>query len=128
MKDVIADIFDDVYNAVTGLYPDADLSTHYVNQPPCFPHLQLWEESNTAGRNDMNLNNDECFNNSVIHLEGFDNLLDGEGIDRVKSMFNAIDPILRRKGYRRTYYAPVPNFQDATVYREIARYSGKQPN
>ena len=75
MQNPIADIFDDIYTAVTTQYTDADLATHYVNQPACFPHVQMWDESNTAGRNDMNLSGDECFSNIVIHFEAFDNLL-----------------------------------------------------
>lgn len=128
MVDVIPDIFNDVYEAVTAEFPNADLATHYVNQPANFPHIQLWDESNTAGRNDMNLSGDECFSNIVVHFEGFDNFLDGVGVANVKKMFAIIDPIMRLKGYRRTYYAPVPNFKDASIYREIARYSRKQPN
>lgn len=128
MQNPIADIFDDIYTAVTTQYTDADLATHYVNQPACFPHVQMWDESNTAGRNDMNLSGDECFSNIVIHFEAFDNLLNGEGIEVVKTIMNLIDTVMRGKGYRRTYYAPVHNYQDATIYREIARYSRKQPN
>lgn len=128
MYDPLNEIFNDVYDAITAEFPTADLATHYVNQPSSFPHLQLWNESNTTGRGDLNLSGDECFSNIVIHFEGFDNLLDGVGIDNVKKMFKIIDHIMRHKGYRRTYYAPVHNFNDATIYREIARYSGKQPN
>lgn len=128
MMDVISNIFDDIYNAVITQYPDADLATHYVNQPASFPHLQLWDESNTAGRMDMNLSGDECFSNIVIHFEAFDNTLDGQGVDNVKGIFALIDPVMRLKGYRRTYYAPVPNYDDASIYREIARYSKKEPN
>lgn len=128
MYQTITDVFDEIYNAVTAEFPTADLATHYVNQPASFPHVQLWDESNTTSTRDMNLTGDECFSNVVIHFEVFDNMLDGVGIDNVKKIISIIDPIMRRKGYRRTYYAPVHNFQDATIYREIARYSGKQPN
>lgn len=128
MYDPISDIFDDIYNAVTAEFPSADLATHYVNQPATFPHVQMWDESNTASRHDMNLSGEECFSNLVIHFEGFDNMLDGVGITNVKKMFEIINRIMLLKGYRRTYYSPVHNFQDATIYREIARYSRKEPN
>jgi len=124
----ITDIFNEVYKAVIAEFPNADLATHYVNQPANFPHVQLWIESDTTSRSDLNLSGDECFSNAVIHFEWFDNLLDGVGITNVKRMVAITDSIMRHKGYRRTYYAPVPNYQDATIYREIARYSGKQPN
>lgn len=128
MLNPVREIFDDIYTAVTTQFPTADLATHYVNQPASFPHVQMWDESNTASRTDMNLNGDECFSNIIIHFEVFDHLLDGEGVDSVKAIFALIDPIMRKRGYRRTYYAPVHNFDDATIYREIARYSSKQPN
>lgn len=128
MKDETTNVFDAVYNAVIAVFPTADLSTHYVNQPASFPHVQLWDESNTTPRTGMNLSGDECFSNIVIHFEVFDNMLDGEGVENVKKIFSLIDPVMRLQGYRRTYYAPVPNYDDASVYREIARYSKIQPN
>lgn len=127
-QNAIEDIFDDIYTAVTTRFASADLATCYVNQPANFPHVQMWEESNTAGVRDMNLSGDECYSNLVIHFEVFDNMLDGVGADNVREIFSIIDPIMRRKGYRRTYYAPVANFSDASIYRQIARYSRKQPN
>lgn len=128
MQEVITDIFDSVYNAVTAEFPNADLATGYVNQPSSFPHVQMWEESNTTPRLGMNLGGDECFSNVVVHFEYFDNALNGMSMENVKKIAQIVDPIMRRFGYRRTYYAPVPNFDDASVYREIARYSKILPN
>lgn len=128
MIDIEAKIFNDIYNAVTAQYPSADFATHYVNQPSSFPHIQVWDESNTVNRNGMNLSGDECFSNIVFHLELFDNMLDGEGKENVDSILAIIDPVMRMNGFRRTYNAPVPNFDDASVYRRVVRYSKIQPN
>lgn len=128
MVEVIPEIFNEVYNAVSPSYPTADFADHYVNQPSNFPHVQLWDESNTTGRNGMNLSGDECFSNIVIHFEIFDHLLDGEGANNVDAILALIDPVMRRLGYRRTYSAPVPNYKDATIARKVSRYSKLQPN
>lgn len=128
MKDLTTDVFDAVYNAVITEFPTADLATHYVNQPASFPHMQLWDESNTTPRTGVTLSGTECFSNVVFHFEGFDNILDGEGVTNVKRMFELVDPVMRMMGFRRTYYAPVPNYDDASIYREVARYSKIQPN
>ena len=53
MVEVITDIFNDVYDAITAQFPSADLADHYVPQPAIFPHVQLWDESNTTGREGM---------------------------------------------------------------------------
>ena len=128
MVDVMPDVFNAIYNAVTTVYPNADLASHYVNQPSAFPHVQVWDESNTTPREGMNLTGDECFSNIVIHIETFDNMLDGEGVETVDSILALIDPVMRLMGFRRTYNAPVPNFNDASVYRKVTRYSKIQPN
>lgn len=122
------EVFNAIYDAVVGEFPNADFATHYVNQPANFPHVQVWDESNTVGYNGMNLSGDECFSNVVLHLEIFDNMLDGEGADNVERILFLIDPVLRMQGFRRTYCAPVPNFDDASVYRMVVRYSKLQPN
>lgn len=128
MVDLMPDVFDAIYNAVTAEYPDADLASHYVNQPSAFPHVQAWDESNTTPREGMNLSGDECFSNIVIHIEIFDNMLDGEGSENVEKILALIDPVMRMLGFRRTYNAPVPNYNDASVYRKVVRYTKLQPN
>ena len=128
MVDTQVDVFNAVYTAVTAEIPNADLADHYVNQPAAFPHVQLWDESNTTSREGMNLSGDECFSNVVYHFEIFDNGLDGSGKDMVERILAIIDPVMRQMGFRRTYSAPVPNFDDASVYRKVVRYSKIQPN
>ena len=76
----------------------------------------------------MNLSGDECFSNIVYHIEIFDNGLDGTGKQNVERILAIIDPVMRLMGFRRTYSAPVPNFDDASVYRKVVRYSKIQPN
>lgn len=128
MVDIEAKIFNEIYTVVTAEFPSADFATHYVNQPSAFPHVQVWDESNTVNREGMNLSGDECFANIVFHLELFDNMLNGEGKDNVTRMLALIDPVMRLNGFRRTYNAPVPNYDDASVYRRVVRYSKIQPN
>lgn len=128
MVDIETTVFNSVYDAVTAVYTDADISTHYVNQPSSFPHVQMYEESNTTNRNGMNLTGMECFSNLVYHFEIFDNNIDGKGKETVKAILAIIDPVMRRLGFRRTYCAPVPNYDDASIYRYVVRYSKIQPN
>lgn len=128
MTDVMTEVFDGIYNAVIAEYPTADFADHYVDQPPMFPHIQIWDESNTTPRSGMNLSGDECFSNIVIHLEIFDNTADGGNTEVVEAILRIIDPVMRLQGFRRTYSAPVPNFRDASVYRNVSRYSKITPN
>lgn len=128
MVDIENKIFNAIYDAVVTQYSSADIATHYVNEPASFPHVQVYEESNTSPRYGMNLNGDECFSNLVYHVEIFDNMLDGEGKVNCKAILALIDPVMRKLGFRRTYCAPVPNYQDATIYRMVIRYSRLQEN
>ena len=128
MVDIEATVFNEVYDAVIAVYPTADIASHYVNQPSSFPHVQVYEESNTTNRAGMNLTGQECFSNLVYHFEIFDNDLDGKGKETTKGVLSAIDPAMRRLGFRRTYCAPVPNYNDASIYRYVVRYSKIQPN
>lgn len=128
MVDIESEVFNRIYNAVITSYPTCDFATHYVNQPSAFPHVQVWDESNTVNRQGMNLSGDECFSNIVYHLEIFDNEIDGDGKENVKGILALIDPVMRLMGFRRTYCAPVPNFDNASIYRMVVRYSRVQEN
>ena len=128
MIDIEATVFNAVYDAVTAVYPTADISSHYVNQPSSFPHVQVYEESNTVNRSGMDLSGNECFSNLVYHIEIFDNNVDGNGKTNVKAIIALIDPVMRKLAFRRTYCAPVPNYENASIYRTVVRYSKIQPN
>lgn len=128
MVDIQTEVFNAVYTAVIAEVPETDLADHYVNQPAAFPHIQLWDESNTTNYAGMNLSGVECFSNIVYHFEFFDNGPNGEGKVMVEKLLAIVDPVMRLMGFRRTYSAPVPNFDDASVFRKVARYSKIQPN
>ena len=128
MVDIEKTVFNEVYDAVTAEYANADIATHYVNRPSSFPHVQLYEESSTTSRSGMNLTGMECFSNLVYHFEIFDNDLDGKGKETCKAILAIIDTVMRRLGFRRTYCSPVPNYDDASIYRYVVRYSKIQPN
>lgn len=128
MTDVGTDIFNIVYDALVTDFPDIDVADHYVREPSSFPHVQEWEESDTTSRKHMDLSGNECFSNLVQHIEYFDNMLNGKGKDNVNKMVMLVDNAMRLQGYVRTYCAPVPNYQDASIYRVVARYSRVQPN
>ena len=121
MTDPTADVFNAVYDAVIALFPSADVQKRYIPQPSAFPHVQVWIESNTA--NKVNLSLRECFSSVVVHVEEFDNGLDGIGDENVEAMSQAINKAMLSLGYRRTYSSPVPNYMNATISRKVERYS-----
>ena len=121
-------VFNAIYNAVSTSYESADFSGHYVPQPPSFPHVQVWKESDTVALRDMTLSGTECFSTVIYHVEVFDNEIDGGGMQNVDAICEIINNVMLSLGFRRTYSAPVPNFEDASVYRKVQRYSRKQEN
>lgn len=126
MVDVMPEVFDAIYNAVTAEYPSADLSSDYVAQPASFPHVQVWDESNTVSSSGMNLSGDECFSSIVIHVEIFDNTLNGKMI--VDSISRIVSKTMLHLGYTRSYSSPVPNYENASIARRVERYRRIQPN
>lgn len=127
MIDVEPTLFDLVCETVWAEYPNADIADRYIHQPSAFPHVQAYLESDTTNRNGMNLSGDECFSNHVLHIEIFDNDI-VNGKETVKRICNLLDPVLRLRGYRRTYKSPVPNYDEASINRLVVRYSKLQAN
>lgn len=128
MVDLDSKVFNKIYSKVTAVYSSADIATHYVREPASFPHVQVYEESNTAPRYGMNLSGQECFSNIVYHVEIFDNNVDGVGKKNCKAIAQLVDSAMKDLGFRRTYYGEVPNYQDASIYRLVIRFSRLQEN
>ena len=65
----------------------------------------------------------ENYADVMYQVDVYSNLNTGKKA-QAKSIINAIDEQFARYGFTRTFLNPVPNMNDATIYRMTARYRG----
>ena len=122
MINVENEIFSDVVTYVREKRPDVSMTGEYVKSPSSFPHISLIEMDNSVYRNTQT--SDEYENHVVVMYEVnvYSNKTKGKKTE-CKEIISILDERMRFLGFTRTFLQPVPNMDDATIYRMTARYT-----
>lgn len=115
------EIFDRVSTSVREKFPNVNMTGEYVKSPSSFPHISLEEKDNSAFANTQT--STEYENHAVLMYEAnvYSNKTRGKKTE-CKELISALDNEMRNMGFTRTMLQPIPNMDDATIYRYTARY------
>lgn len=122
MINIENEIFNDVSAKVRASVPDIYMSGEYVKAPPHFPAVSLVEMDNAPYRNTQT--SSEMENHSVLMYEVnvYSNKKTGKKTE-CKKIISLIDEAMASIGFTRTMLQPIPNMDDATIYRMTGRYT-----
>lgn len=122
MIDCENEIFDAVAKAVRAAYPSAFVSGEYVRTPSKFPFVSLIEMSNTAYDRTQTSESLENHASLMYEVNVYSNKTSGKKSE-CKAIATLIDNELATLGFSRTMLQPIPNMDDATIYRMTGRYT-----
>ena len=123
MKDIETEIFSIVANAVRASYPDACVVSEYVKSPSRFPSVSIIEIDNTAYDRTQTSGSLENHTDLTYEVNIYSNKTSGKKSE-CKSIASLIDNEFATLGFSRTMLQPIPNLDDATIYRMVGRYKG----
>ena len=121
MINVEQEIFNIVAKAVRKVYPDIYMSGEYVKSPPKFPAVSLVEMDNSAYIRTQTSDSVENHAELMYEVNVYSNKKSGKKSE-CKSIATLIDNELAALGFSRTMLQPIPNMDDATIYRMTGRY------
>lgn len=121
MIDIEAEVFGTVSSDVRLKYPKVYMTGEYVKSPPSFPCVSLIETDNQVYRNTRDSGCIENHAQIQYEVNVYSNRTSGKKAE-CKEIISLIDSKMEKLGFTRTFMNPVPNEQDATIYRMIARY------
>ena len=121
MVNVENDVFNIVSIAVKEVYPDLYISGEYVKSPPQFPAISLVEVDNSAYARTQTNSSVENHAELLYELNVYSNKKSGKKSE-CKEIAALVDNELAALGFSRTMLQPIPNMDDATIYRMTGRY------
>lgn len=121
MIDIENEIFNIVSTAVRNEYPEIYMVGEYVKSPPTFPCISLIETDNQVYRNGRDSGSIENYAQILYEVNVYSNKTSGKKSE-CKEIINLIDSKMETLGFTRTLLTPIPNEDDATIYRMTARY------
>ena len=121
MIDCENEIFNIVSTATRAEYPNIFMSGEYVKSPSSFPCVSLVEMDNSAYRNTQSSDTTENHAEVMYELNVYSNKSNGKKAE-CKEIAAFIDNQMSMLGFTRTMLNPIPNMDDATIYRMTGRY------
>ena len=121
MIDIENEIFNRVAKAVRSIYPDIFISGEYVKSPPKFPAVSLVEMDNSVYTRTQTSDNAENHADLMYELDVYSNKKSGKKSE-CKAIASLIDNEMAALGFSRIMLQPIPNMDDATIYRMKGRY------
>lgn len=121
MIDMENEIFNEVSERVREKYPNIFMTGEYVKSPSSFPCVSLVEADNATFRNSQTTDGRENHAAVMYELNVYSNKTKGKKAE-CKEIVAFIDEILMGLNFTRLMLEPVPNQDEATIYRMLGRY------
>lgn len=121
MIDIEQELFRAVKAAVTTTYSGAFVTGEYVKAPKTFPCVTVIETGNVMNQRTIDSSGTEKFGNITYEVNCYSNKTTGKKTE-CKGLLSAVDTAMKSMGFIRIMSNVIPNLEDATIYRMVARY------
>ena len=121
MINIETEIFSSISEKVRAEYPDIFMTGEYVKSPSSFPAVSLVEMDNTVHTTTQTSTETENHASLMYELDVYSNKTKGKKSE-CKAISALIDKEMALYGFTRTMLQPIPNMDDATIYRIKGRY------
>lgn len=123
MINIESEIFSIVAKVIRAKYPKAYVVGEYVKSPPKFPCVSIVELDNTAYDRTQSSYSLENHADITYEVNIYSNKESGKKSE-CKDIASLIDNEFATLGFSRAMLQPIPNMDDATIYRITGRYRG----
>ena len=123
MINVEREIFNIIAKALREKYPDVYVVSEYVKSPSKFPCVSIVEVDNTMYERTQSSGGLENHADVMYEINVYSNKTSGKKSE-CKAIAALIDNEFAALGFSRTMLQPIPNVDDATIYRMTGRYRG----
>ena len=119
MIDCENEVYTRVAKVLREKFPGIDIAGEYVNAPSVFPHVSITQSDNAVISGRMTGSAEMA--QVMFEVNVYSNKAEGKKTE-CKTIMNEIDKTLFAMNFKRLALTPVPNMEDATIYRLVARY------
>lgn len=121
MINIESELFHAISTKVRAVYPDIYMSGEYVKSPTSFPAVSFVEMDNTVYTSTQTSDEMENHASLMYEVNVYSNKTKGKKTE-CKEIMALIDKEMTFLGFSRNMLQPIPNMDDATIYRIVARY------
>ena len=115
------ELFTKLATSIRAQFTGAYVVGEYINAPSKFPAVYIVEMDNTVNRAGRDTSTIENFSDVMYQVDIFSNKNKGKKSE-CKAIAAFVDAQFAALGFTRSYLNPVPNMDDATIYRMTGRW------
>ena len=119
MIDCENEVFTRIATVLRSSFTGINITSEYVNAPSSFPHVSVTESDNMTVQDQTT--DEKEMAELMYEVNVYSNKKSGKKAE-CKNILKVIDNVLFSMNFRRLSKNPVPNLEDATIYRIVARY------
>lgn len=121
MIDIEREVYTPIAQSLRAAFSKINVSGEYVKAPSTFPHVSLVEQDNYITAERMDTSDTETFATLMYEVNVYSDKGTGKKSE-CRSIMKFIDDMMYARNFTRLSLAPVPNLENATIYRLVARY------
>jgi len=121
--DIENEVFNRIAKVLRETFPSIMVYGEYVKSPASFPAVMIEEKANSVYQKTQDSGNIENHASVMYEVNVYSNKQAGKKSE-CKAIFKVIDDEFAAMGFTRILKEPIPNLEDATIYRMVGRYTG----
>ena len=119
MIDCENEVYTRIARVLRDKFPGINIAGEYVNAPSSFPHVSITQSDNSVVSEQMTGSAEMA--QVMFEINIYSNKADRRKTE-CKTIAKVIDDVMFRMNFKRMALTPIPNMEDATIYRIVARY------
>lgn len=121
MIDIEQEVYTPIVKTLRKRFPGISVSGEYVNAPAKFPYVSIVEQDNYPTVEHLDSSNTERYATVMYEVNVYSDKV-GKKKTVCREIMGVISEMLHRKNFIRIFMSPVPNMENGTIYRLVARY------
>ena len=97
------------------------MSGEYVKAPSAFPHVSIVEQDNYPTLEHLSTSDKELFATLMYEVNVYSNKSTSKK-SQCRNIMKVIDDLMYQRNFTRISLSPIPNLENASIYRLVARY------
>ena len=121
MIDIEAKVYTPIAAALRAAFPGISVQGNYTKSPSAFPFVSIVEEDNYTTLTHLDSGDTEKYATLMYEVNVYSNKTQGRKSE-CKAILSLIDSMMYSMNFTRIVLSPVPNLDNATIFRMTARY------
>ena len=121
MIDIEKLVYTPIAESLRKRFKGITVSGEYVNSPAKFPYVSIIEQDNYTTQSHLDSSDMERYATVMYEVNVYSDKA-GKKKTVCREIMGVIDEMLYKQNFTRISLSPVPNMENGTIYRLVARY------